>query len=73
MCCLIILQELWLEYVDHERVLYDEREVLSLWEKVQSEPAFLQAKDPGFTDYTSTNTGRSPKMLLYTKRLCLFD
>ncbi|KAF7660149.1 hypothetical protein LDENG_00286760 [Lucifuga dentata] len=51
-------QELWLEYVDQERVLFDEREVLSLWEKVQSEPAFLQAKNTGFTDYTSTNTAR---------------
>uniref|UniRef100_A0A8C4I1C1 Ectopic P-granules autophagy protein 5 homolog (C. elegans) n=1 Tax=Dicentrarchus labrax TaxID=13489 RepID=A0A8C4I1C1_DICLA len=35
-------QELWLEYVDQERLQYDEREVLSLWEKVQSEPVFLQ-------------------------------
>ncbi|XP_071755771.1 ectopic P granules protein 5 homolog isoform X1 [Centroberyx gerrardi] len=51
-------QELWLEYVDQERVQYDEREVLSLWEKVQSEPAFLQTKNPGFTDYTSLNTAK---------------
>uniref|UniRef100_A0A665WYL0 Ectopic P-granules autophagy protein 5 homolog (C. elegans) n=1 Tax=Echeneis naucrates TaxID=173247 RepID=A0A665WYL0_ECHNA len=29
-------QELWLEYVDQERLQYDEREVLSLWEKVQN-------------------------------------
>uniref|UniRef100_A0A671VZ58 Ectopic P-granules autophagy protein 5 homolog (C. elegans) n=1 Tax=Sparus aurata TaxID=8175 RepID=A0A671VZ58_SPAAU len=34
-------QELWLEYVDQERLQYDQREVLSLWEKVQSEPTFL--------------------------------
>ncbi|MED6273627.1 hypothetical protein CHARACLAT_008460, partial [Characodon lateralis] len=46
-------QELWLEYLDHERLQYDEREVLSLWEKVQSEPTFLQTQNLGFTDYTS--------------------
>lgn len=51
-------QELWLEYVDQERVQYDEREVLSLWEKVQSEPAFIQSGSPGFTDYTSLSTAR---------------
>ncbi|XP_034728378.1 ectopic P granules protein 5 homolog [Etheostoma cragini] len=51
-------QELWLEYVDQERLQYDEREVLSLWEKVQSEPIFLQAQNLGFTDYTSLNNAR---------------
>ncbi|XP_076006821.1 ectopic P granules protein 5 homolog isoform X2 [Genypterus blacodes] len=51
-------QELWLEYVDQERVLYDQSEVLALWEKVQSEPAFIQAKNPDFTDYATTNTAR---------------
>ncbi|XP_010772204.1 ectopic P granules protein 5 homolog [Notothenia coriiceps] len=51
-------QELWLEYVDQERMQYDEREVLSLWEKVQSEPIFLQAQNPGFTDYTSLKNAR---------------
>ncbi|TDH12695.1 hypothetical protein EPR50_G00049980 [Perca flavescens] len=51
-------QELWLEYVDQERLQYDEREVLSLWEKVKSEPIFLQAQNPGFTDYTSLNNAR---------------
>ncbi|XP_056231949.1 ectopic P granules protein 5 homolog [Seriola aureovittata] len=51
-------QELWLEYVDQERLQYDEREVLSLWEKVQSEPTFLQSQNPGFTDYTSFNNAR---------------
>lgn len=40
---------------------YDEREVLSLWEKVQSEPIFLQAQNPGFTDYTSLKNGTQPK------------
>ncbi|XP_028269596.1 ectopic P granules protein 5 homolog [Parambassis ranga] len=51
-------QELWLEYVDQERLQYDEREVLSLWEKVQSEPTFLQTQNPGFTDYTSVSNAR---------------
>ncbi|XP_040011126.1 ectopic P granules protein 5 homolog [Xiphias gladius] len=51
-------QELWLEYVDKERLQYDEREVLSLWEKVQSEPTFLQAQNPGFTDYASLSNAR---------------
>uniref|UniRef100_A0A3B5ANU0 Ectopic P-granules autophagy protein 5 homolog n=1 Tax=Stegastes partitus TaxID=144197 RepID=A0A3B5ANU0_9TELE len=51
-------QELWLEFVDQERLQYDEREVLSLWEKVQSEPTFLQSQNPGFTDYTSLNNAR---------------
>lgn len=51
-------QELWLEYVDQERLQYDEKEVLSLWEKVQSEPTFLQAPNPGFIDYTSLNNAR---------------
>ncbi|XP_026178495.1 ectopic P granules protein 5 homolog [Mastacembelus armatus] len=55
-------QELWLEYVDQERLQYDDREVLSLWEKVQSEPAFLQAQNPSFTDYTSLDNARERVM-----------
>ncbi|XP_034547640.1 ectopic P granules protein 5 homolog isoform X2 [Notolabrus celidotus] len=51
-------QELWIEYVDQERLQYDEREVLSLWEKVQSEPIFLQAQNPGFIDNTSLSNAR---------------
>ncbi|XP_047237311.1 ectopic P granules protein 5 homolog [Girardinichthys multiradiatus] len=51
-------QELWLEYLDQERLQYDEREVLSLWEKVQSEPMFLQTQNLGFTDYTSLSNAR---------------
>lgn len=43
--------------MDQERLQYDEREVLSLWEKVQSEPTFLQAQNPSFTDCTSLNDG----------------
>uniref|UniRef100_A0A3B5MG69 Ectopic P-granules autophagy protein 5 homolog (C. elegans) n=1 Tax=Xiphophorus couchianus TaxID=32473 RepID=A0A3B5MG69_9TELE len=51
-------QELWLEYVDLERLQYDEQEVLSLWEKVQSEPTFLQTQNPGFADYTGLSNAR---------------
>lgn len=46
-------QVLWLEYVDQERLQYDDMEVLSLWKKVQSEPTFLQAQTHSFPDYTS--------------------
>ncbi|XP_029018537.1 ectopic P granules protein 5 homolog [Betta splendens] len=52
-------EELWLEYVDQERLQYDEREVLSLWEKVQSEPTFLHKQTPGFTDCTSPSNARA--------------
>lgn len=48
--------------MDQERVLYDEREVLSLWEKAQSEPTFLQTQNPGFTDNTSLNNGTKAKL-----------
>ncbi|KAM8886889.1 ectopic P granules protein 5 homolog [Spinachia spinachia] len=51
-------QELWLELVDQERLQYDKREILSLWEKVQSEPFFLQVQNPIFTDYTNINNAR---------------
>ncbi|XP_074526057.1 ectopic P granules protein 5 homolog isoform X2 [Halichoeres trimaculatus] len=51
-------QELWIEYVDQERLQYDEKEVLSLWEKVQSEPIFLQTQNPGFTDNSSLSNAR---------------
>ncbi|XP_034026058.1 ectopic P granules protein 5 homolog [Thalassophryne amazonica] len=51
-------QELWLELVDQERVQYDGKEVLSLWEKVQSEPAFIQTKNSGFTDYSSIDKAK---------------
>lgn len=51
-------QELWLEYVDQERVQYDEEEVLSLWVRVKSEPTSLQNSQQAFTDYTSASTAR---------------
>lgn len=46
-----------MEYVDEERMLYDEEEVLSLWGKVQSEPTFSQAQTPGFTGSSSLDNG----------------
>lgn len=58
-----LLQELWLEYIDQERLRYDEMEVLSLWEKVQSEPTFLQPQRSGFTDHTSQSTGVDHKFI----------
>lgn len=61
LCWCASLQELWLEYVDRERLQYDEREVLSLWEKVQSEPTFVQAQNPDFLDYTSLSNGTELK------------
>ncbi|XP_041741789.2 ectopic P granules protein 5 homolog [Coregonus clupeaformis] len=51
-------QELWLEYVDQERVQYDEMEVLALWDKVKSEPPFIQSNNPAFTDYTNPSAAR---------------
>lgn len=49
--------------MDWERLQYDEKEVLSLWEKVQSEPTFLQAQNPSFTESTSLKNGTKPKLL----------
>ncbi|XP_071259097.1 ectopic P granules protein 5 homolog [Salvelinus alpinus] len=51
-------QELWVEYVDQERVQYDEREVLDLWDKVKNEPTFIQSNNPAFTDYTNPSAAR---------------
>ncbi|XP_028980425.2 ectopic P granules protein 5 homolog isoform X2 [Esox lucius] len=51
-------QELWVEYVDQERVHYDEKDVLALWENVKSEPAFNQSSNPAFTDYTNPTAAR---------------
>ncbi|XP_068594938.1 ectopic P granules protein 5 homolog [Brachionichthys hirsutus] len=51
-------QELWLEYMDQERLQFDEREVLSLWEKAQSEPIFLQTPSFSLTDYTNLSSAK---------------
>ncbi|XP_057687965.1 ectopic P granules protein 5 homolog [Corythoichthys intestinalis] len=51
-------QELWLEYIDQERLQYEKKEVLSMWEKVQSEPSFLQTQNSSLTDYTSSSNAK---------------
>uniref|UniRef100_A0A3P9IPT2 Ectopic P-granules autophagy protein 5 homolog (C. elegans) n=1 Tax=Oryzias latipes TaxID=8090 RepID=A0A3P9IPT2_ORYLA len=51
-------QQLWLEFVDQERLQFDEMEVLSLWEKAQSEPAFLQTQNLSFTDSSSLTSAK---------------
>ncbi|XP_072288559.1 ectopic P granules protein 5 homolog [Eucyclogobius newberryi] len=51
-------QVLWLEFVDQERLHYDGMEVRSLWEKVQSEPTFLQSQSHSFPDCTSLNNAK---------------
>lgn len=51
-------QVLWLEFLDQERLQYDEMEVLSLWENVQSEPCFLQAQGHSLPDYTSFSNAK---------------
>ncbi|XP_055017592.1 ectopic P granules protein 5 homolog isoform X2 [Boleophthalmus pectinirostris] len=48
----------WVEFIDQERLQYDGMEVRSLWEKVQSEPTFLQAQSYSLPDYTSFNNAR---------------
>jgi len=53
-----------LEYVDHERVQFDQREVLSLWEKALSEPTFLHNQNLGLADYSSLQSGRAATPLL---------
>lgn len=47
--------------MDQERLLYDEKEVLSLWEKVQSEPAFLQPKNLDVTEKTNRTNGKDSR------------
>ncbi len=71
LCHYVLVKELWLELVDQERLQYDEKEVLSLWEKVQSEPPFLQAQNPGFTDYTSLSNGTEHKLMMWIQKIML--
>lgn len=44
--------------MDQERLQYDMKEVLSLWEKVRSEPAFLQPKNLDLTEKTNRTDGK---------------
>lgn len=52
-------QEVWMEYVDIERVQYELNEVLSLWQKEKREPAFLYATTNSiFTDFINPQAAR---------------
>ncbi|XP_072520636.1 ectopic P granules protein 5 homolog isoform X3 [Salminus brasiliensis] len=52
-------QELWMEYVDIERVQYELNEVLGLWGKVKSEPSFSQSSTNSiFTDFINPHAAR---------------
>lgn len=59
--------------MDQERLLYDEKEVLSLWEKVQSEPAFLQPKNSDFAEKSSqTNGTETQGIFVHRGFFCFF-
>ncbi|XP_007238025.3 ectopic P granules protein 5 homolog isoform X3 [Astyanax mexicanus] len=52
-------QELWMEYVDIERVQHELNEVLSLWGKVKSEPSFSQSSSNSiFIDFINPQAAR---------------
>lgn len=49
--------------MDQERLQYDMKEVLSLWEKVRSEPAFLQPKNLDLTEKTNWTNGKGTQQI----------
>lgn len=51
-------------------MLYDEKEVLSLWEKVQSEPTFSQTQTPGLTGGGSLGNGTLLNFLPVIEKCC---
>ncbi|MGH0172201.1 UNVERIFIED_CONTAM: hypothetical protein FKN15_063006 [Acipenser sinensis] len=52
-------QELWMEYMDIERVQHELREVLSLWTKIRTEPSCLHNSNVTiFTDFTNPQAAR---------------
>ncbi|KAL7839536.1 hypothetical protein SRHO_G00261940 [Serrasalmus rhombeus] len=52
-------QELWMEYVDIERIQHELNEVLNLWIKVKSEPSFSQSSSNSiFTDFINPQAAR---------------
>ncbi|XP_066509785.1 ectopic P granules protein 5 homolog isoform X2 [Hoplias malabaricus] len=52
-------QELWMEFVDIERIQHELNEVLSLWVKVKSEPSFSQSNSNSiFTDFINPQAAR---------------
>lgn len=55
--------------MDQERLLYDEKEVLSLWEKALSEPAFSQPKNLNFTEATKQNNGKETQRIYLDRNI----
>ncbi|XP_063051175.1 ectopic P granules protein 5 homolog isoform X2 [Engraulis encrasicolus] len=52
-------QEVWMEYMDIERVQYELNEVLSLWQRVKTEPSSLHpAANSIFTDFINPQAAR---------------
>ncbi|KAG7481387.1 hypothetical protein MATL_G00066210 [Megalops atlanticus] len=52
-------QDMWMEYVDIERVQHELGEVLNLWVKVKAEPLFLQSNSNSiFTDFINPQAAR---------------
>ncbi|KAJ8285154.1 hypothetical protein GJAV_G00022880 [Gymnothorax javanicus] len=52
-------QEVWMEYMDIERVQHELEEVLNLWSRVRAEPLFLQSSSNSiFTDFINPQAAR---------------
>ncbi|XP_061116249.1 ectopic P granules protein 5 homolog isoform X2 [Conger conger] len=52
-------QEVWMEYMDIERVQHELGEVLNLWARVRAEPLFLQSSSNSiFTDFINPQAAR---------------
>ncbi|XP_064152807.1 ectopic P granules protein 5 homolog [Anguilla rostrata] len=52
-------QEVWMEYMDIERVQHELGEVLNLWARVRAEPLFLQSSNNSiFTDFINPQAAR---------------
>lgn len=57
-----MFQEVWMEYMDIERVQHELNEVLNLWQKVKSEPSFLHPTSNSiFTDFINPHAGTSSR------------
>ncbi|KAJ8405585.1 hypothetical protein AAFF_G00315650 [Aldrovandia affinis] len=52
-------QDVWMEYMDIERVQYELGEVLNIWAKVRAEPLYLQSNSNSiFTDFINPQAAR---------------
>ncbi|KAG5280995.1 hypothetical protein AALO_G00066300 [Alosa alosa] len=52
-------QEVWMEYVDIERVQHELNEVLDLWQKVKNEPSYLHVTSNSiFTDFINPHAAK---------------